>query len=128
MPIVSELTPDERKRYIEALRNRPPLPEPTPEVKAERERLLVLVHKAADMLKTRFGVKRVILFGSMAEPLLFRLDSDVDIAVEGLKADDYWTAWLEMEQIIKGKSIDFIDIDDAKSPLRWAIDHYGIEI
>jgi predicted nucleotidyltransferase len=105
MPIVSELTPDERKRYIEALRNRPPLPEPTPEVKAERERLLVLVHKAADMLKTRFDVKRVILFGSMAEPLLFRLDSDVDIAVEGLKADDYWTAWLEIEQIIKEKSI-----------------------
>jgi predicted nucleotidyltransferase len=128
MPIVSELTREERERYIKALRNRPPFPEPTPEVRAEHERLMVLVREAANMLKTRFGAKRVILFGSMAQPLFFRLDSDVDIAIEGIAVDDYWEAWREVEKIIEGKSIDFIDVADAREPLKWAIDYYGIEL
>ena len=128
MPIVSELTPKERKHYIDALRNRPPFPEPTPEVHAEHERLMVLVRESANMLKTRFGAKRVILFGSMAQPLFFRLDSDIDIAIEGIAVEDYWEAWREVEKIIEDKSIDFIDIADAREPLKWAINYYGIEL
>jgi len=128
MPIVSELTREEREHYIKALRNRPPLPEPTPGVRAEHERLMVLAREATNMLKTRFGAKRVILFGSKAQPLFFRLDSDVDIAIEGIAVDDYWEARREVEKIIEDKSIDFIDIADAREPLKWAIDYYGIEL
>jgi uncharacterized protein len=128
MPIVSELTPEERKHYIDALRNRPPFPEPTPEVRAEHERLMILVRESANMLKTRFGAKRVILFGSMAQPLFFRLDSDIDIAIKGIAVDDYWKAWREVEEIIEDKSIDFIDIADAKDSVKKAIQRYGVEL
>jgi predicted nucleotidyltransferase len=128
MPIVSELTPEERKSYINALRNRPPFPEPTPEVRAEHKRLMILVRESANMLKTRFGAKRVILFGSMAQPLFFRLDSDIDIAIEGIAVEDYWEAWREVEKIIEDKSIDFIDIADAKDSVKKAIQRYGVEL
>jgi len=128
MPIVSELTREEREHYIKALRNRPPFPEPTPEIRAEHARLMVLIREAANMLKTRFGAKRVILFGSMAQPLFFRLDSDVDIAIEGITVDDYWEAWREVEKIIEDKSIDFIDVADAKDSVKKAIQRYGVEL
>jgi predicted nucleotidyltransferase len=89
---------------------------------------MILVRESANMLKTRFGAKRVILFGSMSQPLFFRLDSDIDIAIEGIAVEDYWEAWREVEKIIEDKSIDFIDIADAKDSVKKAIQRYGVEL
>ena len=41
------------------------------------------------MLKTHFGARRVVLFGSLTYAAWFIPDSDVDLVVEGLVGDDY---------------------------------------
>ena len=78
MPTALELTSKGWKRYLEAPRRRPTPPEPTAAERRTRERLLALVRRAAAMLKSRFGVRRVVLFGSLA-------DSACISAISGLK-------------------------------------------
>ena len=123
MPTALELTRKEWRRYIESARHRTPLPEPTPSELKERERLLGRVRKAADVLKTRFGARSVILFGSLAHKAWFTSKSDVDLAVEGLDADDYWEAWRVIEELITDPIEDSIaNVEDIK-----AMDSYSIE-
>jgi predicted nucleotidyltransferase len=128
MPTALELTSEERKRYIEAASRRPPAPDLSPEEKRERERLLEQAREAAAVLKERFGVRRVVLFGSLAHAAWFVPDSDVDLAVEGLADRDYWRAWREIEEIIGDRLVDLIDIERASESLRRAIERYGVEL
>ena len=90
MPTALELTHEQWQPYIEAARQRLELPELTPAERHQRERLLLRVRQVATELKFQFKVKRVILFGSLAHADWFAPDSDVDLAVEGLRAKDYW--------------------------------------
>jgi len=46
----------------------------------------------AELLVRDFGAKRVWLFGSLAKGATFRRNSDIDLAVEGLRADDLFRA------------------------------------
>jgi len=78
------------------------------------------------MLKTRFGARRVVLFGSLAHAAWFMPDSDVDLAVEGLTGDTYWQAWRLVEEIIHDLSVDLIEIETAGESLRLAIQRYGM--
>ncbi len=81
MPTALELTADELKRYQEAARRRSaPLLLTTAE-RAKQEALLQRVAKAATLLKTKFGARRVVLFGSLAHKAWFVPNSDVDLAV-----------------------------------------------
>jgi len=128
MPTALELTREEWQPYIEAARQRQALPRPTPKEQREREQLLDRVHEVSTALKTRFGVQRVILFGSLANPEWFILDSDIDIAVEGLAVDDFWQAWQLAEEIISDRAVDLVEIEIAKESLRQAIQRYGLEL
>jgi predicted nucleotidyltransferase len=56
------------------------------------------------------SVKRVFLFGSVIRPNAFRLDSDVDVAVEGLGVADYFPIWRAIEEAAPGWTIDVRDI------------------
>ena len=128
MPTALELTRKGWKPYLEAARNRPAPPEPTMEERGERARLLARVREAAAALKARFGVRRVVLFGSLAHGAWFVPDSDVDLAVEGLASTDYWRAWRLVEEIIGDRLVDLIEIEKAGESLRRAIERYGIEL
>jgi len=89
---------------------------------------LVRVREAAEALKARFDVRRVVLFGSLAHEAWFVPDSDVDLAVEGLASDDYWRAWRLVEEIIGDRLVDLIEIETAGESLRRAIERYGVEL
>ncbi len=128
MPTALELTSKGWKRYLEAPRRRPAPPKPTAAERRTRERLLALVRQAADLLKERFGVRRVVLFGSLADDVWFRTDSDVDLAVEGLPAEDYWDAWRLLEDVIRERPVDLIEIERAGEALRQVIERYGVEL
>ena len=80
------------------------------------------------MLKSRFGVRRVVLFGSLAHAAWFRPDADVDLAVESLPGDAYWKAWRMVEEFITDRSVDLIEIESAGESLRRAIQRYGVEL
>jgi predicted nucleotidyltransferase len=94
----------------------------------EREGVLALVREAADILKTRFGARRVILFGSLLRTAWFSTHSDVDLAVEGLTGDSYWEAWRVVEGIITDRPVDLIDMETAGESLLDALDRCGIEL
>lgn len=128
MPTALELTREGWKPYLEAARRRPALPEPTAAEQGERARLLARVREAAEALKAQFDVRRVVLFGSLAHAAWFVPDSDVDLAVEGLREDDYWEAWRLVEEVIGDRPVDLIEIESAGESLRRAVDRYGVEL
>lgn len=128
MPTALELTREGWKSYLEAAQGRPAPSELTPTERRERERLLGRIREAAGALKSRFGTRRVVLFGSLAHAAWFVPDSDVDLAVEGLVGDDYWQAWRLVEEIIGDRPVDLIEIETAGESLRRAIQRYGVEL
>jgi predicted nucleotidyltransferase len=128
VPTALELTREEWQPYIDAVRNRSAPPKLTPPEQQKREQLLARVREVAVQLKARFGVQQVILFGSLANADWFAPDSDVDIAVKGLAAADFWQAWRLAEDIIKDRPVDLIEVETAKASLRQAIQQYGIEL
>jgi len=87
-----------------------------------------LSRQAATLLKRRFAVRRVILFGSLADGDWFFVDSDVDVAVEGLAPEDYWEAWRLVESVIKERPVDVVEIETAGESLRRMIEREGIEL
>jgi len=128
MPTALELTRKGWQCYLEEARRRLRLPKPSQKERQTRERLLRRVHEAAAVLKSRFGARRVILFGSLAHEAWFTPDSDVDIAVEGVAGRDYWEAWRVVEEIIKDRPVDLIDIETVGESLRRAIQRYGVPL
>lgn len=129
MPTALELTREGWKSYLEGARRRLVVTELTIAEKRELSQLLRRVQKAAEVLKNQFGARRVLLFGSLAQPFWFKEDSDVDLAVEGLKSGkDYWEAWQMVEEIIGDRLVDFIEIEAAGQSLRQAIQRYGAEL
>jgi predicted nucleotidyltransferase len=52
------------------------------------------------------GAKKVIIFGSLIEGS-FKLNSDIDIAVEGIPASKYIEAVIETEKILAPVYVDF---------------------
>ncbi len=129
MPTALELGKEGWKPYLEAAKQRHvPVEELSPDAKRERERLLERVRAAAHILKTRFGVRRVVLFGSLAHAAWFAEDSDVDLAVEGLAGKDYWEAWRTVEEIVGDRPVDLIDIETSSESLRQAVERHGVEL
>ena len=128
MPTALKLGREGWKPYLEAARSRPAPPELTPTQRREREQLLDRIREAAAELKARFGARRVVLFGSLAHAAWFTLDSDVDIAVEGLASEDYWDAWRLVEEVVGDRPVDFVEIETVRESLRRAIERYGEEL
>ena len=130
MPTALELTHEDEgwKSYLVSAQRRPVPSELTSAERRTRERLLDRVREAAVVLKTRFGARRVILFGSLAHAAWFMPDSDVDLVVEGLASDVYWQAWRLTEEIIADRPVDLIEIEMVSESLQQAIRRYGVEL
>lgn len=128
MATALQLAQDGWKMYLEAARRRPPPPELGPDEGGERDDLLARVREVAAVLRTRFGARRVVLFGSLAHAAWFARDSDVDLAVEGVAAGQYWEAWRVAEAMIPGRPVDLVDLETAGEGLRRAIDRYGCDL
>jgi len=94
----------------------------------ERDKLLLLVSQAANRLKQKYNIRKIVLFGSLAHKAWFNENSDVDLAVEGLTSNNYWQAWREIEDIITDRKIDFVDMSEVSDPIKNIIDSEGIEL
>ena len=128
MATALELNREGWKGYIEAARQRLGPPGLSRSEQMDCEQLLEKAREAASMLKSRFEVKRVVLFGSLAHRAWFSSDSDVDLAVEGLEGSAYWEAWRAVEEILDDRSIDLVEIETARPSLQQAIRRHGIEL
>lgn len=70
------------------------------------------------VLRDEFGVRRVLLFGSLLDGRL-HAGSDVDLAVEGLHPGAYWQA-LDRVASLLGCSVDLIRLEEVPPGLREA--------
>ena len=128
MPTALELTPEGWAPYLKRSSRRQTPSTLTEIEQRERDRLLERVREAAKTLKKRYMVRRVVLFGSLAHAAWYMHDSDVDLAVEGLAAKDYWQAWKLVEEIIQVRPVDLIEIELVSDSLRRSIEQHGIEM
>ena len=128
MPTALELGPEGWIHYISKFRQRSGHSDITESAKDDREKLMIRIRELAAAIKTRFGARRVILFGSLAHEAWFRSDSDVDLAVEGLSGEDYLKAWGLAEEIITDRPVDLVEIETASDSMKKAIERYGVEI
>jgi len=106
--------------------------------KKEEEKMKVLSQKAlkeakriAEMLRERYGVGKVVLFGSLAKYLRgtgeFTERSDIDLAVEGLPKEEYFKVLSEINRFSEFE-IDLIDLEGCPEFLKRLIKREGIEI
>ena len=86
------------------------------------QRAWTLAQQAAALLKERFDARRVVLFGSLARRDFFHRRSDVDLAVEGIKSQDFWRAWSVLDTLGCEFEIDLVDVETASSALRLEIE------
>ena len=80
--------------------------------------------KIVRILSDNYGAERVILFGSLAKEE-FRVNSDIDLAVSGMPAENYFKALghLLMESPY---ACDLVTIEDASDLLRQRIEEDGV--
>ncbi len=126
MATALQLARDGWKSYLDAARRRPPPPALDGGGGGDRDELLARVREVAAVLRTRFGARRVVLFGSLAHAAWFARDSDIDLAVEGVAARQYWEAWRVAEAIIPDRPVDLVELETAGEGLRRAIDRHGL--
>jgi len=124
--LVSALSPADLARYGAGARRREA--ERLAALERHRARALAVARQAANMLRTSFGARRVVLFGSLARGGAVSWRSDVDLAVWDLPAADYFTAVGRMQALDPAVSVDAVRIEDAPASLRAVIDADGVEL
>jgi len=91
-------------------------------LKDSKAEALASARACAELLKSRFGATRVILFGSLVGQGPWHDRSDIDLAVEGLVPADYFralsTCW---ELLPQGINLDLVPLEDARPELRARI-------
>ena len=81
--------------------------------------------RAARMLRQEFGVKRVVLFGSMLQPKI-HANSDIDLAVWNLSKSDYFQAVGKLQGLSEF-AIDLVESENAPDYIVEAIAQ-GLEL
>jgi predicted nucleotidyltransferase len=92
------------------------------------QRAQVVAQQATRLLKEQFEARRVILFGSLARRDYFHPRSDIDLAVEGIRPQDFWRAWGTLDTLGTEFEIDLIDLDSTSATLRLEIEREGVEL
>jgi uncharacterized protein len=100
----------------------------TRELKQRRERAWSLALKAAEMLKERFGAKKVVLFGSLARERMFTMWSDVDLAAWGLRPEDTFRAIGEVYDLDEDIRVNLVDVSACLSSFLETIEKDGVDI
>jgi predicted nucleotidyltransferase len=78
---------------------------------AAREEALRAVRAVAPEIVAGYpAVKTAYLFGSILRSGAFRSDSDIDIAIEGGSAEDYFALWHALEDALPNWFIDLRDL------------------
>lgn len=87
-----------------------------------------IASRAAIILKRDFGVKKVLVFGSLVHPHLFHAHSDIDLAVWGLTGRDYYRAVGILQGLDPDISVDIIAFEEASKSMQETILREGKEI
>ena len=92
---------------------------------ARQERAWAIVRQAADLLRRRFDVDKIVLFGSLARGDMFHAHSDVDLAVWGLAEAEYLRAVSSLLDLDGSIDVDLVRMEEANPALRRRIEMEG---
>lgn len=78
---------------------------------AGRKKALQAIHAIVPTIVAKYpAITTAYIFGSVLRPGAFRADSDIDIAIEGGSAEDYFALWHELEDALPDWFIDLRDL------------------
>lgn len=127
-----DIPESERQRVLarikQAQRERP---ETLKRMKQRQQKGWEAARKIAQMLKQDYGVKRVVLFGSLLNHEYMHDYSDIDIAVWGLDNRLDTRAWTAANYILSPYEfppLDLVPIEKAYPEIREAIERQGVEL
>jgi predicted nucleotidyltransferase len=89
-----------------------------------RKQMLQHLLRSLPQLAARYGFPRAYVFGSLTKKGRFRKTSDVDVAVEDLTDEKYFTFMAELSELM-GREVDVIQIE--RHHLKERIIESGIE-
>jgi predicted nucleotidyltransferase len=97
------------------------------EMKQRQKKGLDVAKKCTNFLKEKYGVTKMILFGSLLNYEKMTPHSDIDLAVWGLPEKDYFKAVRFLLEIADSFSIDLVEIKNVRPYILPAIDQ-GVEL
>jgi predicted nucleotidyltransferase len=83
---------------------------------------------AAAVLKSQFGARRVVVFGSLADRSRFTRWSDIDLAAWDIPGPLYWSAVDAVTGLSSTFRVDLVDPRDCSPALRQAMESEGVEL
>lgn len=127
MPLtIGSLASADLKRYRKSLKNRLAITQS--QVSTRFKKADEVASRAAHLLKDEFGVKKVLMFGSLVHPPLFHIHSDVDLAVWGLAGKEYYRAVGILQGLDPEIGVDLIAFEDASTSMQETILRDGKEL
>ena len=85
----------------------------------QQEEAYKIAQQCAQLLKERFNVDSVYIFGSVVGDGIWHKYSDIDIAVEGLPSDKYFRALDDIYKMIPSEiSLDLVTLENAPIKLK----------
>lgn len=81
----------------------------------------------AELLRSRYGAKRVILFGSAVGGYMHE-GSDIDLLVEGISVDDFLRAGFDASVAAIPFDVDIIPRERARTEIIAAAEERGVEL
>jgi len=93
-----------------------------------QEQAWVAARRAADLLREKFGVTRIVVFGSLVHPGCFTRWSDIDLAAWGIAPKDTLRAIGVVMDLETPYEINLVDIQTARPAILKVIEREGIEI
>ena len=99
-----------------------------PQREKRRQKGLKLAHEAANLLRDKFNVTKVKIFGSVLISDCFTMWSDVDIAAWGIPDDKTFLAMEMVRDLDQEIEVNLVDVNWCKSEILKAIEEKGIEI
>jgi predicted nucleotidyltransferase len=85
-------------------------------------------HRAAQVLRERFGATRVVAFGSLTRREWFTPWSDIDLAVWDIPPDAFYRAVAAVTGLDPEFKVDLVAPEDCQPALRRVIDREGVAL
>jgi len=120
-----DLPPEALKKYrpLDAIKKR--RAKFSTEISSRRRRAHLVARKAAKLLKTEFGAKEVILFGSLARRVGFTRWSDIDLASRGIPSEIYLKAMDTILYLSPEFKIELVELETCPPALLKSIEEEG---
>jgi predicted nucleotidyltransferase len=123
---MSTITPEQMEAYRRGARER--CARERQAAAARRERALLVVQAAAQLLKHDYGATRVAVYGSVLDAERFGPRSDIDLAASGVPPGDFWRAWGALERLGPEFEINLLALETASASLLAHINRHGLEL